>query len=129
MEQPFTATWIGTLKAPASGKYSMSLFAQGAVTLKIDQETVIATEASSEVPTSGDVVLAAGPHSVEVTLRITGGPGGLEWTWKPPGGVPSIVLPSVLSPPPDKILTPVVGPDRLEGDPPRHTPPDLYTVQ
>jgi hypothetical protein len=107
----------------------MSLFAQGAVTLKVDRETVISTEASSEVPTSGDVVLAAGPHSVEVTLRVTGGPGGLEWTWTPAGGVPSIVPPSVLSPPPGKILTPVVGPDQLEGDPPRQKPPELYTVE
>ncbi len=129
MEQPFTATWTGTLKAPASGKYSMSLFAQGAATLTIDGDTVIHTEASSEFPTSGEAVMTAGPHAVEVALRVTGGPGGLEWTWTPPGGVQSIVPPSVLSPPSGKILTPVVGPDRLEGDPPRHLPPELYTVQ
>jgi hypothetical protein len=104
-DRPFTVRWTGTLKAPVGGLYTMSLFAQGAADLKIDRETVIHTDASSDEAATGAVTLAAGDHSVEVVFRVSGGsPGGIEWLWTPPNGELSIVPPSALSPPPGATL-------------------------
>ena len=103
-DRPFTVRWTGTLKAPVGGLYAMSLFAQGAVDLKIDRETVIHTEASSDEASKAAVTLAAGSHSVELVFRVSGGPGGIEWLWTPPNGELSVVPPSALSPPPGATL-------------------------
>ncbi len=97
--KPFTATWTGTLTAPATGVYSMTLFTQGALDLKIDGQKVMHADGSSDTTLESSPNLTAGPHSVEVDLEVKGGPGGLEWIWTPPGGETSIVPPSVLSPP------------------------------
>jgi hypothetical protein len=99
-DKPFTATWSGTLTAPASGVYSMTLFTQGAVDLKLDGRSVMRSDGSSETTLEASPNLTAGPHSVQVDMDSKGGPGGLEWMWTPPGGERSIVPPSALSPPP-----------------------------
>jgi hypothetical protein len=92
--QAFTVRWTGTLKAPVGGLYAMSLFAQGAADLKIDRETVIHTDASSDEASKAAVTLAAGSHSVELVFRVSaGGPGGIEWLWTPPNGELSVVPP------------------------------------
>jgi hypothetical protein len=114
-DQPFTARWTGTLKAGIPGLYSMSLFAQGRSDLKIDQQAVIHTEASSDEPAEGHVTLEAGPHSVELVFRVSQGQGGLEWVWTPPGGVTSVVPPSALSPPPGAAVSPAVPASVLGG--------------
>jgi hypothetical protein len=97
--KPFTATWIGTLTAPATGVYSMTLFTQGALDLKIDGQSVMHSDGSSDTTLEGSPTLTAGAHSVEVSLDAKNSAGGLEWIWTPPGGERSIVPPSALSPP------------------------------
>ena len=114
-DRPYTVTWSGTLRAPVPGLYSLSLFAQGAADLKIDKQTVIHTEASSDEATNAPVMLAAGPHSIELVFRVNGGPGGLELLWTPPGGSTSVVPPSALSPPPGAAVGPSVPADVLGG--------------
>jgi hypothetical protein len=96
---PYDVTWSGTLTAPASGVYSMTLFTQGATTLTLDNTPVFQTDQAQDEALTGAVSLTAGAHPVTVTLHVDGGPGGLEWTWTPPGGVQSIVPPSALKPP------------------------------
>jgi hypothetical protein len=114
-ERPYTATWTGTLRTGVPGLYTMSLFAQGAADLKIDRQTLIHTEASSDEAAEGHVTLAAGSHSVELVFRVSQGQGGLEWAWTPPGGVASIVPPSALSPPPGAAISKVVAANVLGG--------------
>jgi hypothetical protein len=104
-DRPFTASWTGTLTAPATGVYSMTLFAQGAVDLKIDGRSVMSSDGSADTILGGSADLTAGPHSVQLDLDSKGGPGGLEWVWTPPGGERSIVPPSALSPPPQAGVT------------------------
>ncbi len=59
------------------------------------------------------MTLAAGAHPVRVTFAGQDGPGGLEWVWTPPGGVPSIVPPDALAPPPGAGIGPALAPDAL----------------
>lgn len=96
----YTATWAGTLHAPATGTYSMALFSQGIIELRIDDRQVIYQGTPSDQTTEGAVELAAGPHAIRVEYKVQDSPGGLEWTWTTPGGVKSIVPPEVLAPPP-----------------------------
>jgi hypothetical protein len=97
--RPYTATWTGTLKAPLSGTYAMTLFALGAIDLRIDGQPVLRTDGPHDQPVEGTVALQAGPHPVEVLYRVKAGPGALDWTWTPPGGERSLVPRSVLAPP------------------------------
>jgi hypothetical protein len=97
--QPYTAKWTGTLTAPVTGVYTMTMFAQGAVDLKIDDRSVVRSEAASEDLLESSVDLSAGPHQIEVDFAVNGGPGGLEWEWTPPRREKEIVPPSALAPP------------------------------
>lgn len=97
---PYTVNWTGTLEAPVTGTYSMTLMAQGLATLQLDGRRVIVNSAPSEQPIGGSVELAKGTHSVEITFQVESGPGGIEWVWTPPGAEREIVPPSALSPPP-----------------------------
>ncbi len=97
--KPFTVTWTGTLTAPATGVYSMTLFTQGALDLKVDGQVIMHGDGSSDATLEAGPNLTAGPHAVEVDMDVKGGPGGIEWIWTPPGGERSIVPPSALSPP------------------------------
>ncbi len=97
--RPYTATWSGTLKAPVSGTYAMTLFALGAIDLRIDGQPALHTDGPRDEPIAGSVPLEAGMHPVEVRYRVKEGPGTLEWTWTPPGGERSLVPRSVLVPP------------------------------
>jgi hypothetical protein len=114
-DRPFTVRWTGSLKAPVGGLYAMSLFAQGAADLKIDRETVIHTDVSSDEAAKGTVTLAAGGHAVELVVRVSRGPGGIEWLWTPPNGELSVVPPSALSPPPGATLSQMVPMSALGG--------------
>jgi hypothetical protein len=96
---PYTATWTGTLTAPVTGVYSMTLFAQGAVDLTLDGQPVFHSEQSQDEPLGASPSLTAGAHAVSFVFHGKDGPGGIEWTWIPPDGAISIVPPSALAPP------------------------------
>jgi hypothetical protein len=98
---PFEATWSGTLKAPKAGSYEMVLRAAGgSAELRLDGKSVVRATAESDEVVRNQITLDAGAHSVELDYHVRHAPGGLEWIWKPPGGIESIVPPSALSPPP-----------------------------
>jgi hypothetical protein len=97
--RPFLAEWKGTLTAPTSGTYRMTLVAPGETTITLDGRGVLSTDGESEGETTANVPLSAGRHGVAVRCRVSRMPGVLEWRWQPPGGVDSIVPPSVLAPP------------------------------
>jgi hypothetical protein len=98
---PFEATWKGTLNAPKTGSYQMALHvAGGAADLQLDGQSVVQVNGENDELVRREVTLDAGPHSVEITYHVRHAPGVIEWIWKPPSGVESIVPPSVLSPPP-----------------------------
>jgi hypothetical protein len=120
--QPYTATWSGTLTAPSTGVYSMTLFAQGMVDLQVDGQSVIHRDGPSDEPVGGSATLSAGPHAVKLVYQVDSGGGGLEWAWTPPDGVRSIVPPSVLAPPPGAGVGPAAPPSALGK---REDQPDL----
>jgi hypothetical protein len=113
---PFEATWRGTLNAPKTGPYEMALRAVGGpAELRLDGNSVVQANGESDEAVRNRVALDAGPHSVELTYHVRHAPGVLEWIWKPPSGVESIVPPSVLSPPPGAGIEPE-RPFNLLGD-------------
>jgi hypothetical protein len=122
----YTANWTGTLQAPASGVYSMTLLAQGMADLRIDGNSVIHIDQVADQPTGGTVELTTGPHHVDVTFKQKDGPSAVEWVWTPPGGATSIVPPSALSPPPGTTVGNPVSQDVLGhgNDQPTDVPPD-----
>ncbi|MDQ6692843.1 MAG: glycosyltransferase family 39 protein [Chloroflexota bacterium] len=95
----YTAHWTGTLAAPSTGVYSMTLFAQGSISLAIDGKPLFQSDKGSDNPTGAEVSLTKGPHTVDIMFKVADpSPGGIEWIWMPPGGVTSVVPPSALSP-------------------------------
>ena len=94
-----TASWRGTLLAPRAGTYSMSIFSQGQLELRIDGKLVLRSATDADAVTHARPRLERGPHRLDVSYRMTRSPGGIEWTWTPPGGRSSIVPPSALRPP------------------------------
>jgi 4-amino-4-deoxy-L-arabinose transferase-like glycosyltransferase len=94
-----TARWRGTLVAPRTGTYSMSAFSQGRLELRIDGELVLRSATDADSVTDARTRLARGAHTLYVKYRMSRSPGGIEWTWTPPGGRSSIVPPSALRPP------------------------------
>ena len=107
---PYTMTYTSTLTAPISGDYPMQLFAQGAVDLTIDGQRIIHSDGPHDEALHGQVMLTQGPHAVHLVLHGQDGPGGLEWMWTPPGGEPSIVPPSALTPPTGAGVQPALPP-------------------
>jgi hypothetical protein len=106
--RPFSVKWTGTLEAPVTGTYGMGLFTQGKVDLRVDGISVLHSDGPRDEPIEGKVDLQAGPHPVEVVYEVSSGPGGIEWTWTPPGGERSIVPRSALTPPPGAGVGPAV---------------------
>ena len=126
---PYTATWTGALLAPATGVYSMTLFAQGQADLTLDGQPVIAIPGPGDQLAGGSITLSAGPHAVQLVYRVTDGPGGLEWAWTPPDGVQSIVPPAALAPPPHVASGPPVPPAILGKREFQPLDPPLNTVR
>ncbi len=105
----YQAVWTGRLDASESGAYRMSLVSEGEAELTLDGRLVVRSGLAGRDMSSADVVLAAGPHSVSLAFRSARGPGGLQWTWKPPAATETtIVPPSVLSPPPGAGIGPAL---------------------
>ncbi len=94
-----TASWRGTLLVPRAGTYSMSVFSQGQLELRIDGRLVLRSATDADAVTHARPRLERGPHRLDVSYRVTRSPGGIEWMWTPPGGRSSIVPPSALRPP------------------------------
>lgn len=96
--RPYEVRWQGSLVAPSAGTYEISLFAEGAATLKIGDRVIL------DLPAEGDtrvasIALEAGPQPIDITYRSPRGSGGIELAWTPPGGARSIIPPSALRPP------------------------------
>jgi hypothetical protein len=111
--RPYTATWTGSLAAPARGVYSMTLLSQGAISLKINGSAVFEAGEPSDRPRGFTMELTEGEHTVEIVYTVPEGPGGIEWVWTPPGGTTSIVPPSALSPPDGAGVGPPLSPEEL----------------
>jgi len=98
---PFVATWRGSLRAPKTGNYLMALRAVGGgAELRLDGKSIVQSNGENDELVRSEIALDEGPHAVELKYSVSHAPGGIEWIWKVPGGVESIVPPSVLSPPP-----------------------------
>jgi hypothetical protein len=97
----WTATWRGTLRAPADGPYAFSFFTHGGtVAMTLDGGPARRTAEDGEKRTRLDPVsLTRGAHTVEIVYRILHRPAAIDWIWTPPGGEESIVPPSALRPP------------------------------
>jgi hypothetical protein len=97
--EPFVMRWQGTLNAPIDGIYAFETSAQGATVVFIDKQLVIRGNVTGDVSkASGNVVLKAGPHSVDIRYAWQSGPGRIEWYWAPPNHTRSLVPPNVLVP-------------------------------
>jgi hypothetical protein len=97
---PIRARWRGSLNAPRTGRYGMSLLAEGDVRLLIDGRTVLHQFALPRpAPARTTISLRRGRHSVLVLYRTDGSAGGIEWTWTPPGARESVVPADALLPP------------------------------
>jgi hypothetical protein len=127
---PFEATWRGTLNVPKTGPYEMALRAVGGpAELRLDGNSVVQADGESDEMVRSRIALDAGPHSVELLDHVRHAPGVLEWIWKSPSGVESIVPPSMLSPPPGAGIEPEVPFNVLGSresqpvDQPTHTTP------
>ena len=107
---PFTAIWKGSLTIPHGGTYPMSFFSQGLLSVRIDGRQIGNTTQTADTSTRVRPYLRAGTHAIRIEYTVQGTPGGLEWTWTPPGQPEQIVPPSVLRPPAGAgIGTPVQG--------------------
>lgn len=111
---PYQGVWTGTLEAPESGTYKMSLYSEGEAELTLDGRVAFRPSSAVGDTKSADVVLTAGPHLVSLTFRKARGPGGLQWTWKPPSASTETIVPtSVLKPPPGAGIGPELSIDIL----------------
>jgi hypothetical protein len=96
----WTATWKGTLLAPAEGNYTFGFRTNGGIVeLRLDGKPVFKTRGEDDRVELGDeIALQAGPHAVEILYRVVHSPGGIDFIWTPPGQPESVVPPSVLVP-------------------------------
>ena len=127
--KPYTVTWTGSLDAPVTGAYTMTLLAQGTATLQLDGTAVIATSQPSDTPSAVRAVLSAGKHIVELKVAFDNTRGDVEWRWTPPGGEDSIVPPSALSPPPNVGIGPPLNLNLYTSQQRQLQPPALETIR
>jgi hypothetical protein len=101
LDDAWTATWTGTLLAPADGPYTFGFMTHGGtVEMSLDGGPSRRTDGDGETLTHlAPVPLARGPHAVKIVYRVVHRPAAIDWIWTPPGGVESVVPPSVLRPP------------------------------
>src|SRR5205823_14107738 len=108
---PFTVAWSGSLVAPRTGAYRLSVVSDGAVTVDLDGKPLNLPTAKPESwqPTANGspIQLSAGPHPIRVTLLMAnGGRSIARLSWVPPRGDGqvdvqgdwSVVPPSALRP-------------------------------
>jgi hypothetical protein len=102
--KPYTVNWTGSIDAPATGTYTMTLIMHGTGYLRIDGKEVVRRDVTAEEAFSGAIDLEAGKHAVELRMEGQNTRGDIELRWTPPGALESIVPPSALSPPPDMVV-------------------------
>jgi hypothetical protein len=90
--QNYAARFSGKLSIAVEGDYQFQLNAHPGAQLSIDGVT--ATDTSGAVVS---VALTVGVHDLEAIYYESGGSGALQLLWTPPGGLPGVVPPSVLS--------------------------------
>jgi len=88
--QNYAVRFTGKLSIAAAGEYRFQLNAQSGARLAIDGVTI------TSGPEAG-ATLAAGEHDLEVIYYESGAAAAVQLLWTPPGGVPGIVPPSVLT--------------------------------
>ena len=101
LDGEWTARWSGTLVAPADGAYVFGFLTHGGTAeMTIDGGPPRRTDGADEkVARFAPIPLTRGPHAVEIVYRVVHRPAAIDWIWTPPGGVESVVPPSVLRPP------------------------------
>lgn len=114
--RPYVAHWQGSLIAPRSGVFEISLLSEGAATLMIGERVVLDVPANGDVRTVS-VALSAGAQPIDLVYRSPQGGGTLELAWTPPQGERSIIPPSALRPPPGVGVDAPVKPEQLGGQP------------
>jgi hypothetical protein len=100
-DDTWTATWTGTILAPTDGPYVFGFLTHGGTAeMTLDGGPPRRTDGDDEKVTRlPPVPLTRGPHAVEIVYRVVHRPAAIDWIWTPPGGVESVVPPTVLRPP------------------------------
>jgi hypothetical protein len=88
LDGPFVAQWEGVLYAPEFGGYELSIQSPGPVTVWLDGEAVVETDAGGEQSLSR--TLAKGNHGLRVRAEAGGGIVRLAWT-RPSAGGPETI--------------------------------------
>jgi hypothetical protein len=115
LDGEWTATWRGTLLAPADGDYQFGFRTHGGtVDMRIDGHPLWTTQGDGEKVERGpSVALTRGPHQVTLTYRVVHSPGAIDWIWTPPGQRESLVPPAALRPPADAVPDPPLSEQTL----------------
>jgi sugar lactone lactonase YvrE/4-amino-4-deoxy-L-arabinose transferase-like glycosyltransferase len=92
-EEPFSATWDGSLYVPRFGDYAFVLDTDGAAQLLLDEELVV--ESSGE-RVQGAIQLPAGFHAVALNASQQRPRGRLILNWIPAGSSSEQVVPQTL---------------------------------
>jgi hypothetical protein len=112
--RPVRVSWTGGLEIPQAGAYGFSALTSSPFTLTIDGQPVLQLDAPEGGRVDGISTLTAGRHAVEIVYDAKNGNAGLlELLWTPPDGVTSIVPPSVLSPPDNAGVLPLLTDEQL----------------
>lgn len=112
--RPVHVSWTGWLEISQAGAYGFSALTSSPFTLTIDGQPVLQLDAPEGGRVDGIRTLTAGRHAVEIAYDAKNGNAGLlEWLWTPPDGVTSIVPPSVLSPPGNAGVLPLLTDEQL----------------
>ena len=103
LDGEWTASWRGTLLAPADGSYLFAFRTHGGtVEMRVDGKPLWSTRGDEEKIERGpSVTLQKGPHEVAILYRVVHGPAAIDWIWTPPGQRESLVPPAALRPPAD----------------------------
>jgi hypothetical protein len=96
---PSRIVWSGTLTAPRSGLYAFVLEADDSGWLTIDGSALIADPGYvTQGNGKGVIVLTAGLHRIEAGEHNLAGDAAMRLFWEPPGGDPTLLPSSVLTP-------------------------------
>jgi sugar lactone lactonase YvrE len=96
---PVAATWRGTLKTTAAGRYEFKVYASGRSRVLIDGVPVVELDSHPQARW-GSGSLELGPVAHQLMVEYEGVPesGYLELYWRPPGGTEVLLGPSQLEP-------------------------------
>jgi hypothetical protein len=130
LDGEWTASWRGTLLAPADGSYLFGFRTNGGtVEMSVDGKPLWSTRGDGEKIERGpSVTLQKGPHGVAILYRVVHGPAGIDWIWTPPGQRESLVPPAALRPPADAGPGPPLSEQTLAALRSYRDPPGWVTV-